>query len=65
MNLYAKQKYLWLPKEIGGGKGMDWRFGVGTYMHTEVYGMTGQQRYAVQHREFYPIFCDNLSRKRN
>ena len=42
MNLYAKQKYLWLPKEIGGGKGMDWRFGVGTYMHTEVYGMTGQ-----------------------
>ena len=34
------------------------------HMHTEVYGMTGQQGPAVQHRELYPIFSDNLYGKR-
>ena len=41
----------------GGGDGLgiwDW------HLHTVVYGMTGQQGPAVQHREHYPIFCDNL-----
>ena len=33
------------------------------HMHTEVHGMTGQQGLAVQHREFYPIFCENLCGK--
>ena len=30
------------------------------HRHTKVYGMTGQQGPAVQHKELYPIFCDNL-----
>ena len=37
---------------------MDWGFG--TDMHTEVYGMIGQWGPAVQNRELYPIFCNNL-----
>ena len=34
------------------------------HVHMEVYGMIGQWGPAVQHREFYPIFCDNLCGKR-
>ena len=34
------------------------------YMHTEVYGMIVQQGPAVEHRECYPIFYDNLYGKR-
>ena len=30
------------------------------YAHTEVYGMTGQQGPAVEHRELSPVFCDLL-----
>jgi len=51
---------LWLPKGIGAGEGLglwDW------HMPTEVYGMTSQQGPAIQHRELYPIFCDNLMGK--
>ena len=33
-------------------------------MHTEVYGMNGQQGPAVEHRELYPVFCDDLCGKR-
>ena len=36
----------------------------GIIMHTEVYGMIGQWVPAVQHRELYPVFCDNLCGKR-
>ena len=28
-------------------------------MHTIIYEMDGQQGPAVEHREFYSIFCDN------
>ena len=28
------------------------------YMRTIVYGMTGPQGPAVEHRELYPVFCD-------
>ena len=34
------------------------------HMYTEVYRTTGQQGPAVQHRELYPEFCDNLCGKR-
>ena len=33
-------------------------------MHTKVYVMIGQPGPAVQHRELYPVFCDNLCGKR-
>ena len=36
-----------------------WTWGWDCHMHTEVYGMTGQQEPAVQHRELYTIFFDN------
>ena len=29
-------------------------------MHSEEYGMTGQWRPAEEHREVYPVFCNNL-----
>ena len=66
MNLFTKQKQtqrtnLRLPKGRGGGRDglgiWDW------HMHTTVYGMDGQQEPAVQHRELYSIFCNNLYRK--
>ena len=51
-----------VPKGISGGMhgwGLwDW------HMHTEVSGVTGQWGPAEQHREFYPIFRDNLCGKR-
>ena len=52
-NLFAGQrqtlKNLWLPKGTGGGGGGR-RDGLGVwdwYIHTELYGMTGQQGHAV------------------
>ena len=55
-------KNLWLPKGIGGGwEGLgvqDWQ------RHTEVDGTIGQQGPAIQHRELYPIFCNDLCGKR-
>ena len=33
------------------------------HVHTEIYGMIGQWGPAGQHREPYPIFCDNLCGK--
>ena len=49
---------LWLPKEKGGGRN---RWGVWEWQrHIFVYGMGGQWGPAVQHREFYSMFCDNL-----
>lgn len=33
-------------------------------MYTEVYGTIGQQGTAIQHRELYPVFPDNLCEKR-
>ena len=37
------------------------RLGVGDWhMHTVGDEMTGQQETAVQHRDLYPVFCDNL-----
>ena len=46
----------------GGGRGMDW--GLRLAYAQEVYGIIGQWRPAVQHRELYPIFYDNLCGKR-
>ena len=43
--------------DVGGG-------GWDCPLHTEVYGMIGQWGPAVEHRELYPIFCDNLCGKR-
>ena len=34
------------------------------YTHTELYGMIGQRGPAIQHKYFYPVFCDNLCGKR-
>ena len=34
------------------------------HMHTTVYGMGGQQESAVECRELFPVFCDNLYGKR-
>ena len=54
--------HLRLPK----GTGED-RDGVGVWdwhMHTVVYGMIGPWGPAIQHRELYPILCDNLYGRR-
>ena len=49
-----------------GVEGWGWTGVLGlALMHTEVYGTIGQWGPAIQHREFYPIFCDNLYGKRN
>ena len=53
---------LWLPNGTIRG-----RYGLGVWnwhMHTVVYGMDGQWGTSVEHRELYPIFCDNLCGKR-
>ena len=67
MNLCAEQKQTHRPwkqtmvtKEDSGVGGKD---GLGVWdwqMHTLVYGLVGQWRPAVEHREIYSIFCDNL-----
>ena len=42
-----------------GGVGVwDW------HLHTEVYGRSGKQGPAVEHREHYPRFCDHPCGKR-
>ena len=50
-----------LPKGTGCGGGQN---GLGVWDWHMCIGMTGQQEPAVQHRELYPIFCDNLFGKR-
>ena len=68
MNLFAEQRQthrLWKTYQRGqvGGR----RDGLGVWdwrMHTEEYGMTGQRAPAGQHRDLYPVFCDNLCGKR-
>ena len=69
MNLFTKQKQMHrLWKQTYGyqsgkvGDGMDSKFGVG--ICTLIHGMDGQWGPAVEHRELYSIFCDNLYRKR-
>ena len=43
----------------GRGAGMDW--GIWDWpMHTIVCGVDGQWGPAIEHRELYPVFCDNL-----
>ena len=66
MNLFVEQKqthrlqkqtYSYQRGEVEEKDGLgiwDWD------MHTIVYGMDGQRGPAVQHRELYSIFCDNL-----
>ena len=51
---------------MGGGRegGMDGLGAWDWHMHTEVYGMIGQRGPAIQHKELYPIFHDNLCGKR-
>lgn len=34
-------------------------------MHTEVYGVIGQQEPSVEHKELSPVFCDHLCGKRS
>ena len=46
--------------KVGIG-GMDWGFRIG--ICTLRYGMIGQWGPAIQHREPYPIFCDNYVEK--
>ena len=50
------------PKGTGGMRNAvrvwDW------HIHTVVYGMTGQWGTSAEHRELYPIFCDNPYLKR-
>ena len=54
--MVAKADRWWVGRD---GLGVwDW------HMHTEVYGMTGQQGPAVEHRELYPVSCDKLCGKR-
>ena len=73
MNLFAEQTHkLW--KTYGYQRGqVRGRDGLGVWdwhLHTEMYGMTGQQGPAVQQRELYPVepmdqvFCDSLCGKR-
>ena len=55
-------KNLWIPKGTGRRDGMgvwDW------HRHTELYRVTSQWGPAVEHRELYPIFCDNLCGEKN
>ena len=65
MNLLAEQKQTHrLRKQTSGyQKGQVWgRDGLGVCdwpMNIEVYGITGQQGPTNQHRELYPMFCDN------
>ena len=47
---------LQLPKGTGWLRGGDW----GLELAYACCGVTGQWRPAVQHRELYPIICDNL-----
>ena len=54
---YGYQRHRWGSGRDGLG------FGDG-HIHTEVYGMIGQWEPAVQHKELYPVFCDNLCGKR-
>ena len=48
----------WHGQGEGWTKGWDW------HIHTVVYRMADGWGPAVQHKELYPIFCDNLRRKR-
>ena len=34
------------------------------HVYTVAYGMVGYHGPAIEHRELYPIFCDNLYGKR-
>ena len=58
MNLFAEQKYSQALTKEGWTGAQNW------HIHTDVYGMIGQWGPAVQHREFHPIFCDNLCGRR-
>ena len=70
MNLFAEEKetdrlwktYGYQRGKVGGGMDglevWDW------HMHTELYGITGQRGPAVDHRELYPVFCDDLCGRR-
>ena len=69
MNLSAEQKLTQTEKlKVTKGDGQrvgrdelgiwDW------HMHTELYGTTGPWGHAVEHRELYPVFCDNMCGKR-
>ena len=70
MNFFAEEidsrtlKNLWIRKGTGGGGGRDGLGAWDWHMHTEVYGMIGQWGPAIQHKELYPIFHDNLCGKR-
>ena len=56
-------KNLWLSKGTVQGSGRDGLWEWDWHMYAAVYEITGQQRPAVQHRELYPVFCDNMWEK--
>ena len=64
MNLFTKQKQtqtlktnLWLPKEKWVGN----KLGVwDQQIQTTVYKIDKQQGPAVQHRELYSVYCNNV-----
>ena len=51
------------PKGTGGMGRMSWEFGIGICT-LRLYGMIDQGVLAVEHRELYPVFCDDLCGKR-
>ena len=55
---------LGLPKGTGWG-GEEWTGVWDWHMNIVVYGMTGQQGPAIQHRELYSVFCDKSIREKN
>ena len=59
---HRKQTYGYQRGQVRGWEGWTWVWD--WHMHTEVYGMTGQQGPAVEHRELYPGFCHHLCGKR-
>ena len=70
MNLFAEKKQTQRHLKTYGDQngqvrgGMDGLGFCNWHMHTEVYGAIGQEWSSVQHRELYPVFCDNIHWKR-
>ena len=64
MNLFTKQKQTEPSKRLmvtkGGQVLGEWLGGLGLAYACYCTQNKGQQGPAVHHREFYPVFCDNL-----
>ena len=70
MNLFTKQKqtYRYQKQTYGYQRGnVVWEDRLGAWdehTHTTLYKINNQQGPAVEHRELYSTFCDNLYEKR-